>query len=62
MYVGVYWSCVVMYVCVLELCCDVCVCTGTVLWCICVYWSCVVMYVCVLELCCDVCVCTGAVL
>ena len=40
-----------MYVCVLELCCDVCV-----------YWSCVVMYVCVLELCCDVCVCTGAVL
>ena len=25
-----------MYVCVLELCCDVCV-----------YWSCVVMYVCV---------------
>ena len=24
-----------MYVCVLELCCDVCV-----------YWSCVVMYVC----------------
>ena len=37
--------------CVLELCCDVCVC-----------WSCVVMYVCVLELCCDVCVCTGAVL
>ena len=40
-----------IYVCVLELCCDVCV-----------YWSCVVMYVCVLELCCDVCVCTGAVL
>ena len=40
-----------MYVCVLELCCDVCV-----------YWSCVVMYVCVLELYCDVCVCTGAVL
>ena len=53
MYVGVYWSCVVMYVCVLELCCDVCVC---------VYWSCVVMYVCVLELCCGVFVCTGAVL
>ena len=40
-----------MYVCVLELCCDVCV-----------YWICVVMYVCVLELCCDICVCTGAVL
>ena len=31
MYVGVYWSCVVMYVCVLELCCDVCVFTGAVL-------------------------------
>ena len=51
-----------MYVCVVELCCDICVC---------VCWSCVVMYVCtgavllcmcVLELCCDVCVCTGAVL
>ena len=46
--------------CVLELCCDVCVC-----------WNCVVMYVCagavllcmcVLELCCYVCVCAGAVL
>ena len=31
MYVGVYWSCIVMCVCVLELCCDVCVCTGAVL-------------------------------
>ena len=44
-----------MCVCVLELCCDVCVC-----------WSCVVMYVlcvyvCVLELCCDVCVCWSCV-
>ena len=40
-----------MYVCVLELCCDVCVC-----------WTCSVMYVYILELCCDVCVSTGAVL
>ena len=43
-----------MYVCVVELCCDVCVC---------VWRSCVVMmYVCVVELCCDICVCAGAML
>ena len=35
-----------MYVYILELCCDVCVCTGAVLLCMCV-----------VELCCDVCVC-----
>ena len=42
-----------MYVCVLELCCDVCRC---------VLELCCDVCRCVLELCCDVCVCTGAVL
>ena len=42
---------VLLCMCVLELCCDVCVC-----------WNCGVMYVYILELYCDVCVCTGAVL
>ena len=53
-----------MYVCVVELCCDVCVCVVELCCDVCVYWSCVVMmYVCVVELCCDdVCVCGGAVL
>ena len=35
-----------MYECVLELGCDICVCTGAV-----------VMYACILERCCDMCVC-----
>ena len=53
-----------MYVCVVELCCDVCVCVVELCCDVCVYWSCVVMmYVCVVELCCDdVFVCGGAVL
>ena len=51
-----------IYVCVLELCCNVCVYWSCVVMYVGVYWSCGVMYVCVLELCCDVCVCTGAVL
>ena len=52
-----------MYVCVVELCCDVCVCVVE-LCCddVCVWWSCVVMmYVCVVELCCYVCVCWSCV-
>ena len=52
------WSCVVMYVFQLELCCDVCVRIRAVLQCMYVCWSSVVMYVCV---CVCLCVCWSCV-
>ena len=53
------WSCVVMYVFQLELCCDVCVRIRAVLQCMYVCWSCVVMCVCVCRSCVVMCVCGG---